>query len=385
MSPAAAYTRLLSVNSEAALTVHFELVFRRLNSALFDATSVSGLQCDSLDNGGGELVGTLPGSSTNGVPFALLCFYSDQTLCAYSSDGSFNTEQSIDPDNVCPESLTHLEPPPPATSPTSSPRSSTSSEITATAPEQTSSPTSPQPSSANTERSPTPSQTLASKTSSGSPSQSTPGPSSSSIIASSSSSGQLPSPTGVQVGSTSSDRNRNKTRTAAIAASVLSVFLLAGLLFLVLWLKRRRPRSLHDKEGTPSSPNSTVGPDPLPTDKPIAGSSSPPVERESTVLSDTTDRADDEDRQPRPASIAALDVLPDEKFGETPSANTSSGSDSTPADSGGGIPSNDANTRPDDSMHQDETLALRVQRMEAQLNALLAMGVGSGAPPSYTG
>ncbi|KAF7366199.1 hypothetical protein MVEN_00497000 [Mycena venus] len=207
------------------------------------------------------------------------------------------------------------------------------------------------------------------------------------------SSGQLPSPSGVQGGSTNSDRNRNKTSTAAISASVISVFLLACLLFMGLWLKRRRRRNQHDKllepytadreKDTPSSANGMVHPNTLPKDqKPSAGSSSAPVEPESAILVDTRDGADDGEQHPTPARIAAPDVLAEEKFGGT--AGTSNESYSTPIDSGNGLPS-DANTRPNDNMPQEETLAQRVQRMEAQLNALLTMGVGEGAPPSYTG
>jgi hypothetical protein len=41
----------------------------------------------------------------------------------------------------------------------------------------------------------------------------------------------------------------------------------------------------------------------------------------------------------------------------------------------------------DDDTPREETLALRlrVQRMEAQLQAILTMGMAEGAPPSYTG
>ncbi|KAJ7304663.1 hypothetical protein DFH08DRAFT_825420 [Mycena albidolilacea] len=199
-------------------------------------------------------------------------------------------------------------------------------------------------------------------------------------------------------------RNRNKTRTAAIAASVISVFLLAGLLFLVLSLKKRRRRILHDKlpepytkdreGGTPSSPNGMVRPNLLPTvQKPSAGSSSAsqsmPVEPQSAApLTDIRDRADDADRHhPRSTRIPGPDILAaEEKSRDTPSAGTSSESNFTPVDQ---QPESAvvSGSMTDDDTPREETLALRlrVQRMEAQLQAILNMSMAEGAPPSYTG
>jgi rhodanese-related sulfurtransferase len=201
-----------------------------------------------------------------------------------------------------------------------------------------------------------------------------------------------------------SRRNRNKTRTAAIAASVISVFLLAGLLFLVLWLKKRRRRILHDKlpepytkdreGGTPSSPNGMVRPNLLPTvQKPSAGSSSAlqsmPVEPQSAApLTDIRDRADDADRHhPRSTRIPGPDILAaEEKSRDAPSAGASSESNFTPVDQ---QPESAvvSGSMTDDDTPREETLALRlrVQRMEAQLQAILTMGMAEGAPPSYTG
>ncbi|KAF8160328.1 hypothetical protein K438DRAFT_1985754 [Mycena galopus ATCC 62051] len=166
---------------------------------------------------------------------------------------------------------------------------------------------------------------------------------------------------------------------AVIAASVISVFLFVSLLFLGLWLRRRRQHIQHNtlpvpytddrEEDKPSLPNSIVRRYPLPTIEKLSnGSLVPPVNPERVILADIRDDADD----------GRQTTTPEEQFGGTSGVGTSNESDATP------ILSN-TNTRPDNNTPQDESLALRVQRMEAQLNALLIMSVEEGAPPSYAG
>ncbi|KAJ6457007.1 hypothetical protein C8R47DRAFT_1227657 [Mycena vitilis] len=136
---------------------------------------------------------------------------------------------------------------------------------------------------------------------------------------------------------------RNKARPAVIAGIVLSVGCLVGIAVVVSWTRRRRQLALQ------SNPYPYIN---------------------------------DEERLP-PGSIAQPDIL--EKGGTSAVAcgNTSPTDEIRAGNEF--VDGLRANIRSEEGAPQNETLTERMHRVEAQLGALLAIGLRDSAPPSYRG
>ncbi|KAJ7660108.1 hypothetical protein DFH06DRAFT_390707 [Mycena polygramma] len=165
--------------------------------------------------------------------------------------------------------------------------------------------------------------------------------SSSSSIPPSSSSSPVPS----SPSSTTNDSKLHRTdaRPAVIAATVLSVGFLVGIVLIVLWMRKRR--------------------------------------RLRTLQSHPEPYIDEEARLPQD-SIGPRNHPNKERFDAA--TGSPSASDSIRA----GSESVDEvrwNIRSEEGAPQNETLTQRMHRVEAQLEALLALGFPDSAPPSYRG
>ncbi|KAF8173136.1 hypothetical protein K438DRAFT_1850599 [Mycena galopus ATCC 62051] len=287
-----------------------------LLAARVTALTVNGLSCPSFDKGGDNLEDAqFDGNWT--------CTYFSDVSCAYLSDGSFVASESSDA-NICPTELegANLRPtlststtktlatPPPSTpsSSSSTPPSSPSIFQTQSSPGESS--------SASSSSSSTSSAIL---TSALSGSSGTPTIASSSTMLS-----QMPSPSG----SSATILDSKATRTGAIAGSLVSIGVVAVILLVALWLKRRRQQSPPDPEQYSVARPNFLFPEGKAGATADGGSPSPPIPLES----DNSTRED---------------------------------------------------TGAERNIPRDETLALRVQRMEAQLRVLLTDGATERAPPSY--
>ncbi|KAJ6479364.1 hypothetical protein DFH09DRAFT_1215057 [Mycena vulgaris] len=337
---------------------------------------INGLNCPSSDNGGSKLDNTIVDSTVNGVHFDVLCTYFSGAQCAYLDDGSADNADSTDENNVCPSNLdgatsnshsTSSRPSTTFTSPTPTPPPPTSPPPTLP----TSSPTTPtRPFSS----APSLSQISPAKPDSVSLSHGTAPASStrpsSAIGGTRNSSSELPSSSATGVSTVKADRNG--ARTAAIAGTVVFVCFLVGVLLLILWVRRRRRRA-----------DRAILPEPYVD------------QEEQRSLSDTLGRRnlglaiEKSAGTPVPGTSPRPDAIPVEpesavKSGDTTCAGTSPQSDSMPVEPESAVVSDISAA---EGIHRDETLALRVrvQRMEAQLEALLTLGEPEGAPPSYRG
>jgi cytoskeletal protein RodZ len=150
-------------------------------------------------------------------------------------------------------------------------------------------------------------------------------------------------------------RNRNGARTGAIAASVASVILFVAVVTLFLWVSRRRQRIQQ------RVPENFIESRDLVVLEPSAVKVDAPATAESA-----------EAEVDLPQLMAA--VVSD----ETPLKLTEP-SVIAPEESVAPISESQGTAR------NEEALTLRMRRMEAQLEALLTLGLPEGSPPSYCG
>ncbi|KAJ6471575.1 hypothetical protein C8R47DRAFT_1222110 [Mycena vitilis] len=177
-----------------------------------------------------------------------------------------------------------------------------------------------------------------SPTSSGSPP-----PSSSLPVTDTDSTSNLPTSSPVATDQTAtpaqSNSHRTKARAAVIAGAVVTVVFLAGIVLLVLWMKRRRRLRALQSDSEPY----------LDEERPTEGVAQRNLATKAWVSAGTGPNSSHPD-----GTRAGIDSA------EDVSANTMEGP-------------------------QGDTLAQRVRRVEAQLEALLTLGLRESAPPSYRG
>ncbi|KAJ6566512.1 hypothetical protein B0H19DRAFT_1257721 [Mycena capillaripes] len=333
--------------------------------------SVDALICHAADQNGNVLA-----NSVQSADGSLVCTYTIGGVCAYSSDGQLNRLSSTDincarlaipdPPSSSSASSSSASSAPPSVQASSTPPSNPSSSPPS------SNPPSPPPSSTPPDL-PVSSHVLAAPPpppSQPSSSGSSLGPSSSSSPSSSGSAGRISDPpiissSTTDPGASSSasaapNSHKNATRTAAIVGSIAAVLCLACVVVGVLLCRARRRRQRLDELVLPEQ------------------------------------FRDEEEHAPRLSTVLASVPIMREKDRRTGvGAHQRFGSNYTGSDSTGSRPVSRqrfvpesrtlSNYSSDRVTSRDGPLSLRVERMEAQLETLLAVGAPEGLPPCYPG
>ncbi|KAJ7860302.1 hypothetical protein B0H13DRAFT_2355692 [Mycena leptocephala] len=168
-------------------------------------------------------------------------------------------------------------------------------------------------------------------------------------------------------------RNRNGARTGAIVASIVAVILIFAVVICMFWVRRRRQRN---RERTVRERFK------------IIESQNHMVPEPSMTKIDAPSSAESDETEVYQSRLVGAAVSDEAQMKQGAPVNRRADSDNVQlTDSPVLAPEESVSplSNPQQATRDEETMALRLRRVEAQLEALLTMGLPEGLPPSYSG